>query len=81
MFRALLLAIVFIVIPRATSSQAPSVLHIKIVLTDAQQKATPVARHALLISENPTSRSRSRAKPTTGRRWWMSPPAATRSSS
>jgi S1-C subfamily serine protease len=55
MFRALLLAIVFIVIPRATSSQAPSVLHIKIVLTDAQQKATPVARHALLISENPTS--------------------------
>ena len=59
MLRSLALANVFFAIisfvPRAASSQAPSVLHIKIVLTDGQQKATPVARHALLISENPTS--------------------------
>jgi S1-C subfamily serine protease len=55
MLRAALLAIFVIVVPSATSSQPPSVLHIKVVLTDAQQKLAPVARHALLISENPTS--------------------------
>jgi S1-C subfamily serine protease len=59
MLRALVLASVFLVIisffPRAASSQAVSVLHIKVVLVDAQQKATPVAHHALLISDNPAS--------------------------
>jgi S1-C subfamily serine protease len=57
--RVLVLAPLFSVItfffPLAASSQAPSVLHIKVVLIDAEQKATPVARHALLISDNPTS--------------------------
>ncbi len=58
MLRALVLSILFVVIisfPRAVSSQALSVLHIKVVLVDAQQNATPVARHALLISDNPAS--------------------------
>lgn len=33
--------------------QALSVLQIKVVIVDAEQKATPVSRHALLISDNP----------------------------
>ena len=32
-----------------------SVLHIRIVLMDAEQKPVPVARHALLISDNPAT--------------------------
>ena len=70
MLRALVLSILFVVIisfPRATSSQAPSVLHIKVVLVDAQQNATPVARHALLISDNPASAVPRRI--VTGARW------------
>jgi S1-C subfamily serine protease len=55
MFRALVLGTIFLVIPQAAPSQAQSVLHIKVVLVDAEQKATPVARHALLISDNPAS--------------------------
>jgi S1-C subfamily serine protease len=59
MLRGLVLANVFFAVissvPRPGFSQAQSVLHITIVLTDAEQKATPVARHALLISDNPTS--------------------------
>jgi S1-C subfamily serine protease len=49
------LATLFFLVPHAGSSQEFSVLHIKIVLVDAQHKETPVARHALLISVNPTS--------------------------
>ena len=30
-------------------------LHIKVVLVDADRKATPIARHALLISDNPAT--------------------------
>jgi len=37
------------------ASQAGATLHIKIVLTDADGTTTPVARHRLLISDNPTS--------------------------
>ena len=33
--------------------QALSALQIKVVIVDAEQKATPVSRHALLISDNP----------------------------
>ncbi len=40
---------------RAASGQAISVLHIKVVLLDADRKATPVPRHALLISDNPAT--------------------------
>ena len=39
----------------AISGQTLVVLHIKVVLTDATRKATPVPRHALLISDNPPS--------------------------
>src|SRR4051794_3948157 len=55
MVRALLLATLIAVIPGAASAQTVSVLHIKVVLIDADGKATPVPRHALLISDNPAS--------------------------
>ncbi|HEY7448689.1 MAG TPA: serine protease [Vicinamibacterales bacterium] len=42
-------------LPRAAALQAQSVLHIQVVLLDADQKVTPVSRHALLISDNPAS--------------------------
>jgi Trypsin-like peptidase domain len=51
----LVLATLCLVIPREASSQALSVLHIKVVLIDAGRKAMPVARHALLISDNPST--------------------------
>jgi S1-C subfamily serine protease len=35
--------------------QTLGVLHIKVVVIDAERKATPVSRHALLISDNPPS--------------------------
>src|SRR5262245_19291431 len=41
--------------PRAAAGQAASVLHIKIVLLDAERKPFPVPRHALLISDNPAT--------------------------
>jgi S1-C subfamily serine protease len=56
MLRALVLATLFLVMPRAGAVQALSVLHIKVVLVDAERKATPVPHHALLISDNPASR-------------------------
>ena len=55
MCRALVLATLFFVVPRAAAVQALSVLHIKVVLVEAEGKATPVPRHALLVSDNPTS--------------------------
>ena len=53
MGRALVLAILAIVAPVAIAGQTLTVLHIRAVLTDATGRATPVARHALLISDNP----------------------------
>ena len=50
----LLLATLFAIIPNA-AGQSVSVLHIKVVLMDADGKATPVPRHALLISDNPAT--------------------------
>ena len=41
--------------PRAICGQTPSVLHIKVVVVDATRKATPVPRHALLVSDNPST--------------------------
>ena len=55
MLRALIIATLAIVMVPAGSGQAPSILHIKIVLVDAEGKATPVPRHALLVSDNPAS--------------------------
>jgi hypothetical protein len=53
MGRALVLAILAIAAPVAIAGQTIPVLHIRAVLTDATGRATPVARHALLISDNP----------------------------
>jgi hypothetical protein len=39
----------------AASGQELSVLHIKVVVVDAERKATPVPRHALLVSDNPAT--------------------------
>ena len=55
MLRALVLATLFLVVPRAAAVQAVSVLHIKVVLVDAERRVTPVPRHALLISDNPST--------------------------
>ena len=53
MLRALILTTVVLVVPGAVFGQTLSVLHIKVVLLDAQQRQTPVPHHALLISDNP----------------------------
>ena len=53
MGRALVLAILAIGAPVAIAGQTLAVLHIRAVLTDATGRATPVARHALLIGDNP----------------------------
>jgi hypothetical protein len=55
MIRALVLATLFSVVPRAAVLQAVSVLHIKVVLLDSEARPTPVPRHALLISDNPAT--------------------------
>ena len=55
MLRALLFATLFFVSSRVASGQELSVLHIKVVVVDAEQKATPVPRHALLVSDNPAT--------------------------
>ena len=55
MLRALVFTTLFFVMPGAAPGQPPGVLHIKVALVDTERKATPVARHALLISENPAS--------------------------
>ena len=56
MGRALVLAILAMVAPVAIAGQTIAVLHIRAVLTDATGRATPVARHALIISDNPPTR-------------------------
>jgi S1-C subfamily serine protease len=55
MLRALFLAALVFVSSSAASGQALSLLHIKVVLVDADRKATPVPRHVLLISDNPAT--------------------------
>jgi hypothetical protein len=53
MGRALVLAILAVAAPVAIAGQTLAVLHIRAVLTDITGRATPIARHALLISDNP----------------------------
>ena len=53
MGRALLFAMLAVAAPIAIAGQVVPVLHIRAVLTDATGRTSPVARHALLISENP----------------------------
>lgn len=55
MVRALVFLAVAFAAPRPLLAQAQSVLHIKIVLADADRKTTPVPGHALLISDNPAT--------------------------
>ena len=55
MLRALFLASLVLVSSSAAYGQALSVLHIKVVVIDSERKATPVARHVLLVSDNPPS--------------------------
>ena len=55
MERALLVATLLAISSPAPSAQALSTLHITVTLTDATGKITLVARHALLISEEPPS--------------------------
>ena len=56
MGRALVLAILAVAAPVAIAGQTLVVLHIRAVLTDANGRATPVARHALIISDNPPTK-------------------------
>jgi S1-C subfamily serine protease len=53
MLRALFLATLLTALPAASAIQAPSVLNIKVVVKDADGRATPVPRYLLLVSENP----------------------------
>jgi len=55
MLRTLIFATLVAVLPGAASGQALGVLHIKVTLTDAGRVLTPVAGHALLISDNPAT--------------------------
>jgi len=55
MRRAMLFAMLVFVSSIVASGQDLSVLHIKVVVVDAERKATPVPRHALLVSDNPAS--------------------------
>jgi S1-C subfamily serine protease len=55
MHRATVFAALLLSAPCAVDAQALSTLHIKVVLTDANGATTPVPRHALLISDNPST--------------------------
>ncbi len=55
MLRVVVLAALALVTPRPVFAQTLSVLHIRIVLVDADRKTTPVPGHALLISDNPST--------------------------
>jgi S1-C subfamily serine protease len=55
MLRALVFALLAVAVPHAASVQNVVVLRIKVVLVDSDGKATPVPRHALLVSDNPAS--------------------------
>lgn len=53
-FQALIL-LALTLVPHAVASQATGSLHIKVAIVDADQKAMPIPRHVLLISDNPAS--------------------------
>lgn len=56
MGRALVLAILTIAAEVTIAGQTLVVLHIRAVLTDATGQSRPVARHALIVSDDPPSR-------------------------
>ena len=53
MIRGLIIAALVLAVQVAAPAPGVSVLHVKVVLTDAAGTATPVPRHVLLVSENP----------------------------
>src|SRR5258708_17329788 len=55
MLRGLAILATLLAATPPAAGQALSVLHIKVVLVDADRKVTPVPRHALLISDNPAT--------------------------
>ena len=55
MNRALVLAVLLALSSGIASGQGLVVLHVTVTLTDASGAKTPVPRHALLISDNPSS--------------------------
>jgi S1-C subfamily serine protease len=55
MLRALSFATLVFAGSLTAAGQALSVLHIKVVVLDAERKATPVPHHVLLVSDNPAS--------------------------
>ena len=75
MLRALVLATLLTALPAASAVQAPSVLNIKVVVKDADGRATPVPRYLLLVSENPPERAAA-PRHDRARRHGHRPPAA-----
>ncbi|HUR33282.1 MAG TPA: S1C family serine protease [Vicinamibacterales bacterium] len=57
MFLRLAVGSLLAAVAAAASAQPLSVLHIRVVLTDATRAPLPVPRHALLISDNPATSS------------------------
>jgi S1-C subfamily serine protease len=57
MLRALVVATLFLAATHVAAPQDLTVLHIKVAVVDADGRATPVPRHALLVSLNPASAS------------------------
>ena len=55
MLRPFLFATLLLILPSQVPGQAPSILHVRVVLTDAEHTPTPVARHSLLVSDNPAT--------------------------
>ena len=55
MLRATVLTALALIAPHAVDAQTLSVLRIKVQLVDTDGKTTPVPRHALLISDNPST--------------------------
>jgi hypothetical protein len=55
MLRATVVAALVLIAPHAVGAQTLSTLHIKVVLIDTDGKIMPVPRHALLISDNPST--------------------------
>jgi hypothetical protein len=55
LFRALAVAALVVVLPSSSTGQTLGVLRVRIVLADADGTPAPAPRHALLISENPSS--------------------------
>jgi hypothetical protein len=57
MVRALTVVMLVGVLSGAASGQALGVLHIRVTLMDAARAPMPIPRHALLISDNPATRT------------------------